>query len=369
MGRTPEDFPPPLRGFRVRFRRYPNHDGAAPAGAALQGLRRMVAHSRRSLFLLLHGSSLRRRVAYSLGLVRLILVPVIFLAVYYLFRMASIVDRIVSVDVPVATNAERASIEMLNARRAERNYFLLHDPADIDANREYLRQLEQTLRACRALQPEEKPAFDELDAQIRSYRQNFNRAVERLGASHLPPLDSLRQVVRTYQKDLNEVLASSRRESQAQLVEMLRARVGSFDAEVAATVEAEDPQFRQTAQDLTAASQKIITLSTDLESRSWQRVQYDHERARNLLVRAEVVGGIVSSLTLLVSVWISFLLPREVVKPLTDLKEAVDHAAAGKYEIDFDVKGDSEVVRLADSVRNLINHVREKDNGGTTVRK
>ena len=327
----------------------------------------MVWRSRRALIISLEGSSLRRRVAFSLGLVRLVLVPVIFLAVYYLFAMGSIVDRIVSVDAPVATNAERASIEMLNARRAERNYFLLHDPADIDANREYLRQLERTIQTCRALQPEEKPTFVELDAQVKFYRENFNRAVERLGESNLPPIESLRQVVRTYQKDLDDVLAHSGGESRAQLIEMLRARIGSFDAEVAATVQAEDPQFRQTSQHLSTASQKIIDLSTELESRSWLRVQQDHERARALLRRAEWIGGIISALTLLMSVWVSFLLPRQAVKPLTDLKEAVDHAAAGNYEIEFDVKGDSEVVQLADSVRNLISHVREKHtNAGPT---
>jgi methyl-accepting chemotaxis protein len=327
----------------------------------------MVWRSRRALIISLQGSSLRRRVAFSLGLVRLILVPVIFLAVYYLFAMGSIVDRIVSVDAPVATNAERASIEMLNARRAERNYFLLHDPADIDANREYLRQLERTIQTCRALQPEEKPTFDELEAQIKFYRENFNRAVERLGESNLPPIESLRQVVRTYQNDLDDVLAHSGRENRAQLIEMLRARIGSFDAEVAATVQAEDPEIRQTSRHLSTASQKIIDLSTELESRSWQRVQQDHEGARALLRRAEWIGGIISALTLLVSVWVSFLLPRQVVKPLTDLKEAVDHAAAGNYEIEFDVKGDSEVVQLADSVRNLISHVREKHtNAGPT---
>ena len=61
-------------------------------------------------------TSLRRRVAYSLALVRLILVPVILLAVYYLFAMGSIVDRIVSVDAPMASLAERISLEMLDAR-------------------------------------------------------------------------------------------------------------------------------------------------------------------------------------------------------------------------------------------------------------
>ena len=324
----------------------------------------MVWRSRRSFIVLLQGFSLRRRVALSLALVRLILLPVIFIAVYYLFAMASIVDRIVNVDAPVARNAERAAVEMLDARRAETNYFLLHDPDDIARNREFLRQLTRTIQTCRKLQPEEKPALDNLEAQVAFYRSSFNHAVERLGESNLPPIESLRAIVRTYQKDLDDVLAHSPRESRTRLIEMLRARIESFDTEVAAKVEENDPEIRQTSRDLAAASQRIINLSTELESRSWQRVQRDHERARALLIRAEIVGGIVSVITLLVSIWVSFTLPRQVVRPLTDLKQAVDHAAAGNYEIEFNVKGDGEVVELADSVRNLIAHVREKHNGG-----
>ena len=310
--------------------------------------------------MLLQGFSLRRRVALSLALVRLILVPVIFLAVYYLFAMASIVDRIVNTDAPVARNAERASLEMVDARRAETNYLLLHDPDDIARNRESLLQLEKTIQSCRALQPEEKATFDEMEAQIAFYRLSFNHAVDRLGESNLPPIQSLREIVRTYQRDLDDVLDRSPRESRTRLIEMLRARIESFDAEVAAKVEANDPEIRQTSRDLAAASQKIISLSNELEGRGWRRVQNDHERARALLIRAEIVGGIVSLITLLVSIWVSFTLPRQVVKPLTDLKQAVDHAAGGNYEIEFHLKGDGEVVELADSVRDLITHVREK---------
>ena len=320
----------------------------------------MVWRSRRSFTVLLQGFSLRRRVALSLALVRLILVPVIILAVYYLFAMASIVDRIVSVDAPVATNAERASIEMLDARRAETNYFLLHDPDDIARNGASIRQLEKIVQVCRTLQPEEKPTLDDLEAQIIFYRSSFNHAVERLGESNLPPIDSLREVVRTYQKDLDDVLKNSSRESRVRLIEMLRARVGSFDTEVAAKVQESDPEIRQATRDMTTASERIINLSIELESRSWQRVQNDHERARALLIRAEIVGGIVSLITVLVSIWVSFLLPRQVVKPLTDLRQAVDHAAAGNYEIEFNVKGDGEVVELTDSIRNLLAHLREK---------
>src|SRR5258708_8125560 len=100
--------------------------------------------------------SLRRRVAYSLAIVRLILVPVIFLAIYYLFAMGSIVDRIVSVDAQVASLAENGSIDMMDARRAERNYFLLHDPEAVQATRQSLEHLQQTLNECRSLMPAER---------------------------------------------------------------------------------------------------------------------------------------------------------------------------------------------------------------------
>jgi nitrogen fixation/metabolism regulation signal transduction histidine kinase len=62
----------------------------------------------------------------------------------------------------------------------------------------------------------------------------------------------------------------------------------------------------------------------------------------------------VSALTFLLSVWISFVLPRQVVKPLLDLKEAVDQAASGNFQIDFEVRGEGEVVEVAKSVRRLI---------------
>ena len=72
---------------------------------------------RRSFKVLAPGGSLRKRVALSLAVVRLILVPVIFFAVYYLLVVGRIVERIVSFDAPAATLSQQASIEMLEARR------------------------------------------------------------------------------------------------------------------------------------------------------------------------------------------------------------------------------------------------------------
>jgi CHASE3 domain sensor protein len=309
------------------------------------------------------GSSLRRRVAYSLALVRLILVPVIALAIYYLFDMGWIVDRIVSVDAPAASYAERLSIEMLDARREERNYFLLHDPVHLQANRQSLMRLQQILADCHKLQPEEQDTLNRIQYGVKLYQDRLQEAVARLKEPSQEPMARIREVIQEYENGLNEFLKRARHETRSQLTQELQTRVGSLDAEIATTLAAEDPSFRLITEGLQASAREVMQLAAQLEKRSWERVQRDHRQARKLTRRAEWVLSIVSALTLLLSVWVSFVLPREVVKPLADLKAAVDRAQSGDYEIEFDVQGESEVRELANSVRGLIMHVREKKTG------
>jgi CHASE3 domain sensor protein len=327
----------------------------------------MTWRVRKPLRVFARGASLRRRVAYSLAMVRLILVPVIFLAVYYLFRMGWIVDRIVNVDAEVSTQAEQASIQMMDARRAERNYFLRPDPADLDANRQATANLEQLIATCQTLQPEESATTQEMAKQANRYKQQLVVAVARTGNPGQAPPGSIQRVVRAYERDLNSLFKRDRRESRSQLIDDLRTQVESFDSQITETLEVEDPALREAAVELQDSSTEVLRLASQLQRRSEQRVRQDHQLARRLIRRAEWVLGSVSALTLLLSVIVSFILPREVVKPMVDLKEAVDHAAAGNYEIEFELHGQGEVVQLADSVRNLIDHVREKSTNGNSA--
>jgi nitrogen fixation/metabolism regulation signal transduction histidine kinase len=153
---------------------------------------------------------------------------------------------------------------------------------------------------------------------------------------------------------LDELLRQARHKTRSQLIEDLRSQVDSFDLQIVKTLEAGDPTLRRVTPGLLDSSQQVLQRASELESRSWARVERDHQEARHLLHRAEWVLSIVSALTFLLSVWISFVLPRQVVRPLLDLKEAVDQAASGNFQIDFEVRGEGEVVELAKSVRRLI---------------
>ncbi len=189
------------------------------------------------------------------------------------------------------------------------------------------------------------------------HQERFAAAVSYLSQPGEAPGDRIQAVVRDYEKDLNDLVRRNSRKSRAKLIDELRAQVDSFDAQITSTLQASDPNLRQVSGDLDTSSQEVFSLTATLETGNWQRVQDDHQNAQKLLHRAEWVLSIVSALTIFLSVWMSLVLPRQVVKPLLSLKEAVDHAVSGNYQIEFELQGKGEVVELAKSVRNLITHL------------
>ena len=317
----------------------------------------MPLRIRKTFAIFTPGTSLRRRVLYSFAIVRLVLAPVILLAVYYLFQMGWIVDRIVSVDAPAASLAQQASIQMLEARRAERNYSLLRDTAYVNTNHELIVEVTDTLTKIQSFEPKEQTTTQKALEAICSYQQQFGAAVAAMGQSGNAPRERIDAVVRNYEGDLNGLVQKDSRKSRATLVDELRTQVESFDAEITNTVETGDPTFRRYASDIESSSHKVFDLTSGLEARNWQRVQDDHRDAQMLLRRAEWVLSIVSAAVILLSVWITVTLPREIVKPLISLKNAVDDAASGNYQIEFELEGEGEIVDLAKSVCNLISHI------------
>jgi CHASE3 domain sensor protein len=285
---------------------------------------------------------------------------VIFLSVYYLFAMGRIVDRIVNVDAPAAKLAEQASIEILEARRAARNYVLFQDQEYLRENQKSLTNVRQILVRIRDLEPDEETIVQkDLDA-VNRYEQGFASAVSTLGQRKQEPVDRIREAVTAYERDLNGLLGEPRHKNRAKLIQELRTRVNSFDTRIIEAMQVANPALSQVTPDLRAASQETLDLTSDLEQQNWGRVQMDHREARQLIRRAQWALSIVSAVTLLFSVWVSLILPGQVAKPLVSLKEAVDHAATGNFEIDFELHGGGEVVELAKSVQKLTSLLRGK---------
>jgi CHASE3 domain sensor protein len=229
------------------------------------------------------GSSLKRRVVYSLAIVRLILAPVIFLTIYYLFRMGAIVNRIVNKDAPATTLAQQISVEMLQARRSERNYFLLNDQAYLKDNRQAADQIRGLVAQIDSLQPAEQDGTKDVLKSLQLYEHQFADAVALLQEPGGTSTERVQQAVDAYETDLNELLQRSRRIGNAQLVQELQSRVQSFDADLAKTLGQENPALRLVTPELQTTSQHVLRVAAQLEAESWERVERDHQEARGLL--------------------------------------------------------------------------------------
>jgi CHASE3 domain sensor protein len=297
---------------------------------------------------------MRRMVAYSLAIVRLILVPVIVLSIYYIFRMGFIVDRIVSVDAPAATLAQQASIQMLETRRDERNYLLLRERPYFDSFQAAVARVGETLQAINKLDRGDKIATDRLYSSLAEYQQTFSTVVAATSQPAMTSSDRIRTVVRAYEKDLNNLISSSKKRGRTRLMEDLRKRVDSFDTQISETVQQDSPALRSITDKLQFSSDSFLAAANQVERDNWSRVEADRAEAKRLLRQAEWALTLVSCVTLFFSVWVSFSLPRQVVKPLTSLREAIDHAAQGNYELEFDIQGKGEVVDVARSLQRLL---------------
>jgi methyl-accepting chemotaxis protein len=314
---------------------------------------------RKTFRILAPGNSLQKRTAYSLALVRLILVPVFCLTVYYLFRMGHILDRIVNVDAPAATLSQQASIEMLKARRSARNYLLLHDPKYLDSNRQEVELTREDLDKIRVIEADEEDDVEMASQALALYQQRLEAGLATLEESSKGSGDRIQAVVTAYEGDLDQFLRRANRTRRDQLVEELRKRIDSFDSQIIRTAQQDNPKLRKVTSDLNDSSEEVLKIASELESRNWDKVRKEHAEARDLIRQAERSVSIVSAITLLTSIWVSFILPRQVVKPLLELKKSIDHAAAGNFEIEFDVQGKGEIVELAASLRNMFAAVQK----------
>jgi methyl-accepting chemotaxis protein len=273
--------------------------------------------------------------------------------------MDHILDRIVNVDALAATLSQQASIEMLKARRSARNYLLLHDPKYLDSNRQEVELTREDLDKIRVIEADEEDDVEMASQALALYQQHLEAGLATLEESSNGSGDRIQAVVTAYEGDLDQLLRRANRTRRDQLVEELRKRIDSFDSQIIRTAQQDNPKLRKVTSDLNDSSEEVLKIASELESRNWDQVRKEHAEARDLIRQAERSVSIVSAITLLTSIWVSFILPRQVVKPLLELKKSIDQAAAGNFEIEFDVQGKGEIVELAASLRNMFAAVQK----------
>ncbi len=309
--------------------------------------------------------SLKGRIGLGITISRLIFLPVIFLAVYYIAGMVNTTNQIARVDAKSALLAEQISAEINEMRSNEKSYFLLKDPSELKKIKERAQVIVAHIDDGVETGSEERNHFVQLKNSVKSYVST----IERIGESHgtvndAAVLNQFTKPVRDHQTRIEWLLRLANRarskEDISRVVDEINKEAMSFDSFIVHSVLIPGPN--QARQELQSKGEEIDTLVRQIRETSWRKVAEERSYAEHLGSRATLLITITLAVTLMLSFAFTWYLPRKVLRPIREITQALRKASNGNYNVFLQLKAKDELGELVNEFHNLVEHVKDLDN-------
>ncbi len=310
--------------------------------------------------------SMKGRIGLGITISRLIFLPVIFMAIYYIAGMATATNQIATVDAKVARVAEQIISEIGDMRRAEKNYLLLKDPAYLKKINEVSQLVIAQIEDGLFISSSERNRFAEMKEAVKAYVSN----IELVSQSSEPvkdvaALNRFTGLVRSYQKRIDSLLeVASRFKSQeeiSQSIDAISNEAMSFDRYIVQSVIASEPQRSKLLAELQAKGDQIAALARQINESSWKKVEEERSHAEQLGNRATLLITVTLTVTLLLSFAFTWYLPRRVLNPIREITQALRKASNGNYDVFLHLSAKDELGELVNEFHNLVDHMRDRD--------
>jgi methyl-accepting chemotaxis protein len=309
---------------------------------------------------------MKSRIGLGITISRLIFLPVIFMAIYYIAVMVSATNQIATVDAKVARMAEQIISEIGEMRRAEKNYLLLKDPAYLKKINEVSQLVIAQIEDGLFISSSERNRFAEMKEAVKAYVSN----IELVSQSSEPlqdaaALNRFSDLVRSYQKRIDSLLeVANRLKSQneiSQSIDAISNEAMSFDRYIVQAVIASEPQRAKLLAELQSKGDQIAVLARQINENSWKKVEEERSRTEQLGNRATLLITITLTVTLLLSFAFTWYLPRRVLNPIREITQALRKASSGNYDVFLHLSAKDELGDLVNEFHNLVDHMRDRD--------
>ncbi|MEW5978339.1 MAG: HAMP domain-containing protein [Acidobacteriota bacterium] len=314
--------------------------------------------------------SLKSRIGLGITISRLIFLPVIFMAVYYIAGMVNATKQIVTVDAKSAGLAEQIISEVTKMRRAEKNYLLLKDPNQLKEVKEIAQLVTVLSEDGLLISSSERTRFSELKESVRAYVGNL----EAVSQGPHPPqdkavVDQFAGLIQSYQRRLDGLISVAKQsktpEQVTQSIDAITAEAMSFERYMVESVIASEPKRSKQLEELRQQGDKIDRLARTINDNSWKRVEDQRSLAEQLGHRATLLITVTLAVTLLLSFAFTWYLPRRVLQPIREMTQALRKASNGHYDVFLNLDAKDELGELVNEFHNLVKHIkaRESENG------
>ncbi len=311
--------------------------------------------------------SMKGRIGLGITISRLIFLPVIFLAVYYIAGMVNATNQIATVDAKVARLAEQIISEIGEMRRAEKNYLLLKDPTYLKKINELSQLVIAQIEDGLLISSTERSRFAAMKVAVKAYVTN----IEIISQSSEPvqdaaALNQFSSMVQSYQERIDSLLAVAKRSRSqqeiSQSIDAISNEAMSFDSFIVKSVIDSEPKRSKLLEELKSKGDEIALLARQVNENSWKQVEEARSGAEQLGNRATLLITITLGFTLLLSFALTWYLPRRVMHPIREITQALRKASNGDYDVFLHLSAKDELGELVNEFHNLINHMRGREN-------
>jgi HAMP domain-containing protein/CHASE3 domain sensor protein len=309
--------------------------------------------------------SLKGRIGLGITISRLIFLPVIFLAVYYIAGMVNTTNQIARVDAKSALLAEQISAEINEMRSTEKNYLLLKDPGELKKIKERAQVILAHIDDGEDTGSGENAHFAQLKDLVKSYFSTIEKISQtNESVQDATALSQFSKLVRNHQNRIDAFFAVANqarsREEISRTVDEISKEAMSFDNFILQSVMV--PQPSTTRQELQSKGEEIEALVRQIRANSWGRVSEERNYAEHLGSRATLLITITLAVTLLLSFAFTWYLPRKVLRPIREVAQALRKASSGNYDVFLQLKPKDELGELVGEFHNLVEHIKGLDN-------
>jgi methyl-accepting chemotaxis protein len=316
--------------------------------------------------------SMKGRIGLGIAASRLIFLPVIILAIYYIAGMLSATDRIAKVTARTAGLADQVILEIREIRKVENDLLLLKDPLYLRSIKERVNHLNDHLENALQVDSRQKEQFLNLRNKVKDYSDRIESLAQSAGpALNLSSGGRFASMVNEYRNLLDHMLEAARHSKSPEEVSRSIVEISNsslhFDRFIVRSLLSRDPQRAILFENLRNRGQEIENLAGQISAEGWKRVEEERIETENLGNRARYLITIALVLTLILSFLFTWYLPKRVLHPLRQVTQALRKASTGNYDVILHLSAKDELGELVNEFHNLIEHMRDKQNGKSAV--
>lgn len=321
--------------------------------------------------------SMKAKISLSILAALILFAPMVSLSLHYLNSMWNRIQEIAVKDARLVDITQEIEVYMLLARRAESHLTLnavpendsIYIEQNTSATQEVLRLVKQGLK--------ELDRKDSILIQIKKQTLNYQLHFTKFIAQREPPQSSddhkqlssdvvtrqKNELLQDYSELINQAIHEEnpdRTDSLVTAANDLLSRLSLGDL-LLRTESDKNPELAALKLELRRTAENILALSNQLGERGRQQLQRHRQETEVYTARAKRNIITILLLTFLISVYLIFVFPARIVRPISVITNIIRRAEGGDYDVTIPFITQDEIGELASFFNRMMQQVKKYD--------